>query len=143
MYLPAPALYGPFDSLTDRSGAQAPGPRGSVATGINGHSTFTYRARAWRDRQRRRLWRQPVLRRPLVCPDLSSHFVICLLRGTLKGKGGGAAMNISKRRSTAMTVLVADGPRNFHQCKVRKKIYGTGWDEMVKVRALLDGGLRG
>ncbi len=51
-------------------------------------------------------------------------------------------MNISKRRSTAMTVLVADGPRNFRQCKVRKKIYGTGWDEMVKVRALLDGGLR-
>ena len=51
-------------------------------------------------------------------------------------------MNISKRRSTAMTVLVADGPRNFRQCKVRKKIYGTRWDEMVKVRALLDGGLR-
>ena len=83
LYLPAPALYGPLDSLTDRSGAQAPGPRGSVATGINGHSTFTYRARAWRDRQRRRLWRQPVLRRPLVCPDLSSHLVICLLRGAL------------------------------------------------------------
>ncbi len=57
LYLPAPALYGPLDSLTDRSGAQASGPRGSVATGINGHSTFTYRARAWRDRQRRRLRR--------------------------------------------------------------------------------------
>ena len=51
-------------------------------------------------------------------------------------------MNISKRRSTAMTVMVADGPRNFRQYKVRKKISGTGWDEMVKVRALLDGGLR-
>ena len=51
-------------------------------------------------------------------------------------------MNISERRSTAMTVMVADEPRSFHQYKVRKKIYGAACDEMVKVRDLLDGGLR-
>ncbi len=51
-------------------------------------------------------------------------------------------MNISKRRSTAMTVMVADGPRNFRQYKVRKKIYDTGWGGTVKVCALMDRGLR-
>ena len=41
-----------------------------------------------------------------------------------------------------MRVMVADGMGNFRQYIVRQKIYCTGRDEMVKVRALLDGRLR-
>ncbi len=51
-------------------------------------------------------------------------------------------ISIGKKRSPPIEVMVADGARNFRPYRVRKKIYGTGWDGTVKIRAKLDGTFR-
>lgn len=49
---------------------------------------------------------------------------------------------IQKRRSQPLTVMVANGARNFQEFRVRKKLYGTGWDGTVKIRATAAGRFR-
>lgn len=46
---------------------------------------------------------------------------------------------ISGRRSTSMTIMAAEGARRFEEYVVRRRVYATGWDGTVKVRATTDG----
>lgn len=38
-------------------------------------------------------------------------------------------------RSTAKTIMAAEGARDFDSYRIRKRIYATGWDRTVRVRA--------
>lgn len=46
--------------------------------------------------------------------------------------------HIPTNRSRAVTIMVAVGARNFEEYTVRRRIYATGWDGTVKIRATLD-----
>ncbi len=46
--------------------------------------------------------------------------------------------NIAGRRSRPQAVMVAEGARRFKPHRIRDRIYGTGWDGTVSVRATLD-----
>ena len=49
---------------------------------------------------------------------------------------------ISRRRSSSKTVMVATSVKQFEEFRVRRAIYGTGWDGTVIVRANRDGTYR-
>ena len=51
-------------------------------------------------------------------------------------------ISVGKKRSQPIDVWVGEGARDFRPYRVSKKIYGTGWDGTVKVRAKLDGTFR-
>lgn len=51
-------------------------------------------------------------------------------------------LSIKKRRSSPKEIMAAIGSRNFKPYKIKKKIYGTGWDGTIKVRANLAGKFR-
>lgn len=54
--------------------------------------------------------------------------ILDLLQGAIPG-----------RRSAAMTIMAAEGARRFEAYVVRRRVYATGWDGTVKVRATTDG----
>ena len=48
------------------------------------------------------------------------------------------SLAILGQRSAPATVQVAEGVENFKPYTVRKRIYATGWDGTVKIRATTD-----
>jgi beta-lactamase superfamily II metal-dependent hydrolase len=47
-------------------------------------------------------------------------------------------LSLISNRSAPVTVQVAEGSQNFHPYTVRRRIYGTGWDGTIKIRATAD-----